>query len=135
VVRAAGILAAALVLLVFAARAATLLPLCLLANTWRPPASRISLRQAAVIWWAGSMRGAGEPQWGGMQRPRGLPLNVPLLLAVPDGGLPWTPDTPPPPRHHHHLLCSCHTAPSPPPQKRKPAVRVAPPCPAPPPWQ
>ncbi|KAI3438747.1 hypothetical protein D9Q98_001166 [Chlorella vulgaris] len=58
IIRSAGILAAALVSLVFVARAATLIPLTLLANTWRPPGARIGLREGATIWWAGSMRGA-----------------------------------------------------------------------------
>jgi NhaP-type Na+/H+ or K+/H+ antiporter len=58
--RVAAILSAALVGLVLAARALALAPLTLLANAWRPPHSRIGLRQWAVIWWAGSMRGAGE---------------------------------------------------------------------------
>ncbi|KAL4426691.1 hypothetical protein ABPG77_004747 [Micractinium sp. CCAP 211/92] len=56
--RAAGTLAAALVALVLAARALTVAPLTCLANLWRPPGSRISARQAVVIWWSGSMRGA-----------------------------------------------------------------------------
>lgn len=56
--RAAGTLAGALVALVLAARALTVAPLTCLANLWRPPACRISARQAVVIWWSGSMRGA-----------------------------------------------------------------------------
>ena len=53
-------LAAALVALVLVARALTLGPLIALANTWRPTPCRISLRQGAVIAWAGSLRGASE---------------------------------------------------------------------------
>lgn len=60
VARSAGILAAALVVITFAARATMLLPLTLLANTWRPRGSKITPREGAVIWWAGSMRGASE---------------------------------------------------------------------------
>ncbi|KAL4425563.1 hypothetical protein ABPG75_009579 [Micractinium tetrahymenae] len=56
--RAAGTLAAALVALVLVARALTVAPLTCVANLWRPPGCRISARQAAVIWWSGSMRGA-----------------------------------------------------------------------------
>lgn len=56
--REAMLLAAALVGLVLLARALTIGPLALLANTWRPPGSRITLGQGAVIWWSGSIRGA-----------------------------------------------------------------------------
>jgi hypothetical protein len=65
IMRDAAVLAAALVVQVLVARALTLLPLTLLANTWRPPRSKISLNQAACIWWAGSMRGAGEARCKG----------------------------------------------------------------------
>ncbi|PSC76023.1 sodium hydrogen exchanger 2-like [Micractinium conductrix] len=56
--RDAGLLAAALVALVLVCRALTVVPLTLLANTWRPPGCRITTREAVVIWWAGAMRGA-----------------------------------------------------------------------------
>jgi hypothetical protein len=65
IMRDAAVLAAALVVQVLVARALTLLPLTLLADTWRPPRSKISLNQAACIWWAGSMRGAGEARCKG----------------------------------------------------------------------
>ena len=60
-----AVLGQVLVVQVLVARALTLLPLTLLANTWRPPRSKISLNQAACLWWAGSMRGAGEARCKG----------------------------------------------------------------------
>ena len=60
---AAG-LAGAMVLLVLAARAVTVVALTLLANTWRPKYSRLTGGEAGVIWWAGSMRGASELERG-----------------------------------------------------------------------
>ncbi|KAI7841304.1 hypothetical protein COHA_004923 [Chlorella ohadii] len=57
-VQASTILALALVASVLVARALTVAPLVLLANLWRPRACRISVREGAVIWWAGAMRGA-----------------------------------------------------------------------------
>ena len=56
----AGALAVGLVAQVLVARAVVLVPLVALANTWRPRSSRIRAAQAVVVWWAGSMRGAGE---------------------------------------------------------------------------
>lgn len=59
-VQASTVLALALVVSVLVARALTVAPLVLLANLWRPRACRISIREGAVIWWAGAMRGASE---------------------------------------------------------------------------
>lgn len=58
--RTSGLLALALVLQVLLARAVAIIPLVALSNAWRPPNCRLTLRQAAVIWWGGSMRGASE---------------------------------------------------------------------------
>ena len=44
--------------LILLARAAALGALLPLANAARPPAARISRRQGAAMWWAGSLRGA-----------------------------------------------------------------------------
>lgn len=60
VIMTAGTLAGCMVLLVLAARGVTLLALTLLANTWRPRGCKIGWGQGAVVWWAGSMRGASE---------------------------------------------------------------------------
>ncbi|GAB4816740.1 hypothetical protein N2152v2_003786 [Parachlorella kessleri] len=54
----AGLLATALVFQVFLSRGAVLLVLVVVANSWRPRGLKIGLRNAAVIWWAGSARGA-----------------------------------------------------------------------------
>lgn len=62
-IQASTVLALVLVPSVLVARALTVAPLVLLANVWRPRACKISLREGAVIWWAGAMRGASE--WGG----------------------------------------------------------------------
>jgi NhaP-type Na+/H+ or K+/H+ antiporter len=51
-----GQLGASLLLQVAASRAAFLLVMIPLANTWR--SNRIGWRQGAFIWWAGLMRGA-----------------------------------------------------------------------------
>lgn len=56
VLRQGAQLSCTLLMLVMVGRAAFVFPLTLLANTWRK--SKVSWRQALVIWWAGTMRGA-----------------------------------------------------------------------------
>jgi hypothetical protein len=51
-------LAAALTLLVPAARALTLVPLTALANRWRPAGAAVDRARGAALWWAGCARGA-----------------------------------------------------------------------------
>lgn len=54
----AGLLALSLLVLVFVSRGGVLLVLVPLANVWRPRQQRINFSTGAVIWWAGSARGA-----------------------------------------------------------------------------